>query len=174
MKKRITLISLVTIVFVGCMSMEPTFDPKIEKDSVRKVIHSSIGWALTKDKDLLLRSVAQDTTFFIYHPDNASTIRGFEPFRSLVENVFMNDAFKALSYEIHDLQINFSQSHDVAWFSAILDDFGEWDGRPLQIPWEGVRWTGVLEKRQESWVIVQMHFSFATDARKEKGNENDG
>jgi len=23
------------------------------------------------------------------------------------------------------------------------------------------RWTGVLEKRKEKWVIVQMHFSFA-------------
>jgi hypothetical protein len=26
------------------------------------------------------------------------------------------------------------------------------------------RWTGVLEKREGKWLIVQMHFSFASDA----------
>ena len=42
-------------------------------------------------------------------------------------------------------------------------DFGEWDGTPMA--WENARWTGVLEKRQDKWVIAQMHFSIATDAQ---------
>jgi ketosteroid isomerase-like protein len=57
------------------------------------------------------------------------------------------------------MRINISNSGDVAWYSAILDDFGEWNGKPTA--WRNTRWTGVLEKRDERWVIVQMHFSFA-------------
>ena len=38
---------------------------------------------------------------------------------------------------------------------------GEWDGKP--VGWKDARWTGVLERRSGKWVIVQMHFSFASD-----------
>ena len=73
----------------------------------------------------------------------------------------MSDAFKAVSFEIRDLKINISESGTVAWFSCRLDDFCEINGNPDG--WENVRWTGVLEKRQEKWVHVQMHFSFSVE-----------
>jgi len=49
----------------------------------------------------------------------------------------------------------------VAWWYCMLDDINEWDGQPAS--WENTRWTGVLEKREGKWVIVQMHFSFAKE-----------
>lgn len=36
-----------------------------------------------------------------------------------------------------------------------------WDGQPGRR--QDTRWTGVLEKRDGQWLIVQMHFSFASD-----------
>ncbi|MFC1593300.1 nuclear transport factor 2 family protein [Candidatus Neomarinimicrobiota bacterium] len=51
-----------------------------------------------------------------------------------------------------------SRSKDVAWFYCILDDINTWKGQPAN--WENVRRTGVLDKRNEKWVIVQQHFSF--------------
>jgi hypothetical protein len=42
----------------------------------------------------------------------------------------------------------------------MLDDVNEWEGKPLS--WENTRWTGVAEKRNGQWKIVQQHFSFAT------------
>ena len=144
----------------------PEEDQDAEKAAVKEVIHSSIGWALDKDVDLLYRSVAQDADFFIFHPDSRSTITGFEAFKGMAEKVFMNDAFKATGFEVRDLRINLSRSGTAAWFSAILDDHGEWDGKPSS--WINARWTGVLEKRDGRWVIVQMHFSFATDQMEEE------
>jgi ketosteroid isomerase-like protein len=145
-----------------------SYSRKVEKEKteIKKVIHASIGWALAKDKGMLFRSMAQEEDFFIFHPDSASTIVGFENFRTHVENVFMNEGFKALRYEIKGLRINLSKTGNVAWFSAILDDYGEWQGQPID--WENVRWTGVLEKKDRGWVIAQMHFSFPTEARSEK------
>ena len=131
---------------------------------IKKTIEDSIGWALNKDKELLFSVMLQDSSFFIYHPDNASTITGFEAFRSLTENVFMNDAFKATGFDIKDLRINVSNGGNVAWWSCMLDDFGEWDGRSTS--WVNARWTGVMEKLDGRWQIAQMHFSFGTDAEK--------
>lgn len=134
-----------------------------EKDrkEVETCIHDSIGWALTKDINRLFSITAQDENFFIYHPDSRSTIVGFEAFKLMGEKTWLNDAFKATDYAIRDLRVNYSQLGNVAWYSCMLDDHAEWNGK--KIGWDNCRWTGTLEKRDEKWVIVQMHFSFAKD-----------
>jgi hypothetical protein len=87
-------------------------------------------------------------------------IRGFNEFKQN-ESFWGNPGFKAIKYDIRDLTIHFSQDADVAWFYCILDDINEWKSQPAE--WMNIRWTGVLEKRKEKWVIVQMHFSFAKE-----------
>jgi len=134
---------------------------KMHKDFeiVKKVIIDSIGWAKNKDRELLLSCMAQDKELFYFSPDAEGTIEGFDAFVELVDGLFMDDRFKAVRFEVKDLRINFSKGGDTAWFSCFLDDFNEFNGRSSN--WENARWTGVLEKRENRWVIVQMHFSFA-------------
>ena len=156
------LFSLGVFLFLsgGCRNMD---HEKIaaEKAEISKVIHNNIGWAATKDKALLFKTVAEDPELFWFSPRDDGTIYGFEAFVELTEGFFMKDEFKAIRYEIRDLQVNLSESGDVAWYHARLDDYNEWNGQPAN--WEDVRWTGVLEKRNGRWVIVQMHFSRASD-----------
>jgi len=135
------------------------FNIQQEKQLVEKVIHGSIGWAKNKDIKLLYSIIANDTSFIEVHPEE-KVVRGFEDFKK-AERFWMNPDFKAIRYEIKDLSINFSNSGDVAWFFCMLDDINEWKGRPAN--WENTRWTGVLEKRNGKWVIVQQHFSFASE-----------
>ena len=132
-----------------------------EKAEVEKVIHDAIGWALTKDIERLFSIMAQDADFFIFHPDSTSTIMGFEAFKDLGQRVWMKDSFKAVDFAVKELRLNFAQSGTVAWYACYLDDHAEWNGRPTG--WDNARWTGVLEKRDGQWVIVQMHFSFPKD-----------
>lgn len=132
-----------------------------ERLEVTQVIHDAIGWALNKDFNRLYSIMANDEDFFIFHPDSRSTIRGIEAFRQMAERLFRNDSFKATDYAVKDLQLNFSKHGDCAWWSCMLDDHYEWDGKPGG--WDDVRQTGTLEKRAGGWVIVQMHFSFAKD-----------
>jgi ketosteroid isomerase-like protein len=134
----------------------------MEKEKIQETVSASIGWALTKDTDLLYRSLVQDERFFIFHPDSKSTIRGFDRFKQHVERIFLNDAFRATGFEIKELDIHIADSGNIAWFSCFLDDHGEWNGQPSL--WIDVRWTGVLEKQKDDWKIVQMHFSKASDA----------
>ena len=126
---------------------------------IAETISSCIGWFENKDFDLLFRTVLQDSTYISVHPTDR-VIRGFEEFRENAE-VFRDPEFTYVRHELKDLSINLSESGDVAWFYCILDDINQWHGEPAN--WENARWTGVLEKRDEQWVIVQQHFSFAAE-----------
>ncbi len=125
---------------------------------VRKVISDSIGWAVKKEREMMLECMAHDENLFYFSPKAEDTIIGYKAFLQLVDGFFMDERFKGIGHEIKDLRINFSRGGDVAWYSCLLDDFNEWEGKPAN--WINVRWTGVLEKRASKWVIVQMHFSY--------------
>jgi ketosteroid isomerase-like protein len=136
-------------------------DEAAEKAKVAKVVRTSIEWAMTKDKQALFDCFARDSGLFFFQPDSKSTMEGFQPFQEETESFFMDPRFKAVGSAFTDLRIHLSKSGDVAWYSCLLTDHNTWDGRPAN--WDDVRWTGVLEKRQGRWVIVQMHFSMASD-----------
>lgn len=128
---------------------------------VEKVIDDSIGWVMSKNRERLLECMAQNEEFFYFSPDENGTIRGFKSFVQLVDTLFMDERFKGVGHELRDLKINFSKNGDVAWYSCRLDDYNEWNGNPSN--WENARWTGVLERADGKWKIVQMHFSFASE-----------
>lgn len=154
--KRLIILSMMLL--YSCQYLEE--DHQIEKKEVVQAIYSHIGWAIPdKKKDIVINSVLQDSTFFIFHPDSSSTIAGFESFENLVDNFFMNPKFKSIDFTIKNLRVNISESGTVSWFSCLLDDYGEWNGKPAN--WLNARWTGVLEKRNDKWLVAQMHFSFS-------------
>ncbi|HEY0788732.1 MAG TPA: nuclear transport factor 2 family protein, partial [Thermoanaerobaculia bacterium] len=131
-----------------------------DAQAVEQIVRDAIGWALTKDRARLESIMAHDGDFFIFHPDSKSTVRGWEAFAKMIPT-FMDPRFVATRFEVRDLATVFARSGDVAWYSAMLEDCGRWDGK--ESCWKDTRWTGVLEKRRGTWVIVQMHFSFAKD-----------
>ena len=130
-----------------------------EKTVIEKVIRDNIGWALTKDRPLAESTMVRDESLFIFNPTSEATVG----WSQLVKNFdfWMDPRFKAVKCEIWDLKIGVSRSGDAAWWSCMLNDLAEWDGKPTG--WKDTRWTGVLEKREARWQIVQMHFSFASD-----------
>ena len=135
----------------------PSAAGQSEFERIERSVRDCIGWAKTKDFRLLNSVIANDADFLEVHPDGA-VVKGFDDFKK-AETFWGSPDFKAVRYEIRDLKIKLSKSGDVAWFFCILDDINEWKGQPAN--WENTRWTGVLEKRDGRWVIVQQHFSFA-------------
>ena len=161
----IGLIAVSMIMWGGCQQMKQEVNIDAEKAAIEKVIKSNIGWAATKDTALLYSTVAHDDNLFWFSPTDRGTVQGFEAFKNMTEGFFMLDDFQAVSYEVRELVIGVSPSGDAAWWHCRLDDYNTWKGQPAN--WEDARWTGVLEKRDGNWVIVQMHFSFPTDKPKE-------
>ena len=138
----------------------PAADPEAEKAAVARVVRDSICWALTKDRALQESTMAHDEDLFVLWTDSQSATSGWKEYSKLYDT-WMDPRFKATLTEVRDLQVHLSRSGDVAWYSATLDDLGEWDGKPVGD--RDIRWTGVLEKRRGRWVVVQMHGSVAKD-----------
>ena len=155
----ITAFSLIILnfFFLSCQDKNPQIDIIKERQLVEEAINNSIGWAQNKDLTLLYRTISNDPEFLEVRP-GPGIVQGFEEFRKS-EDFWMNPDFKAIRYDIRDLKISISGSGDAAWWYCELDDINEWKGEPAN--WENARWTGVMEKRNGSWVIVQQHFSFA-------------
>lgn len=130
-----------------------------ELKAVESAINNVFGWAVKKDFDLFFSTIANDSDFISVTPYPRVKF-GFDDVKN--DTAFWaSPDFKAIRHEIRDLKIRFSRSGDVAWFYCVLDDINEWKGQPAN--WENVRWTGVLEKRDGRWRVVQQHFSFATE-----------
>jgi ketosteroid isomerase-like protein len=139
-------------------------DTTNDQHEIIKALHDSFRWALTKDRALFESVFAKDDDFFTYYPDAKSTVLGWKEFEKFLEN-WMDPRSKATGYDIRNLRVVISKTGDVAWFSAIVDDEGEFDGRPWGT--KDIRWTGVLEKRGGSWKICQQHMSEANDRSSE-------
>jgi ketosteroid isomerase-like protein len=157
---QITVLLLICFAILSCRSksIDHEFNPEKEKILVQNTIHSCIGWAKSKDLELLHRVIANDSSYLEVDPE-PRIVKGFTDF-SKAEKSWMSPDFQAVRYEIRDLQVNFSNSGDVAWWFCMLDDINTWKGESAS--WENTRWTGVTEKRNGQWVIVQQHFSFAS------------
>ncbi len=157
---RFTIITIATSLLLFSASAVAV-GPAAENDRavIEKTVRDSIGWALAKDRPLLESLIIHDESLFIFNPDSEVT-SGWDSFKKGFD-FWMDPRFKATSMDIRDMRVNISPSGDTAWWSCVLDDLCEWDGRP--IGWKDTRWTGVLQKREGKWIIVQMHFSFASD-----------
>jgi ketosteroid isomerase-like protein len=145
--------------FISCTQISVEEKKEIEIKLITNTIGSCISWFKNKDFDLLFKVVAHDSNYMSVHPGD-KVIRGFEQFEKNSE-IFKNPDFKYVRHELKDLSINLSRLGDVAWFYCILNDINSYKGQPAN--WENARWTGVLEKRDRRWVIVQQHFSFAVE-----------
>jgi ketosteroid isomerase-like protein len=130
-----------------------------EKAIVEQKIKNTIAWAMEKDTALLYSIIAKDENFLEVHP-NERVVKGIVEFKK-AEKFWLDPRFKVTKCEVWDMKINLSQDGTVAWFFCRLNDLGEWDGQPTG--WENTRWTGVLEKRDGQWRMVQQHFSFASE-----------
>ena len=147
---------IVAVLLSACGKSGPVSGTEQDRLLIEQTINSSIGWAKTKDLSLLYSVIANDTSFLEVHPEG-KVVSGIDEFRK-AEAFWMSPDFQAVRYVIRDLRINISESGTVAWWFCILDDINEWKGEPAN--WEDTRWTGVMEKRDGRWQIVQQHFSF--------------
>lgn len=157
---QVIIVTVVLSIVMACQTEEnKDINIEEEKPLIEQTIHNVFGWAVKKDFDLFFQTIADDSNFISVTPYNRVKI-GINDVKK--DTAFWGSPnFKAIRHEVRDLRIRFSKSGDVAWFFCVVDDINEWKGEPAN--WENVRWTGVLEKREGKWRVVQQHFSFPSE-----------
>jgi len=133
----------------------PSVDLAAEQAAVTAVVDLFPQVIATEDIALLGQIFAHDPDLVVFGTDASERWVGWEAFRASVETQFA--AYSDSELVTRDQVVTVHPSGEVAWTSEILDWRLMAGGEPVSL--DGLRFTGVLEKRDGSWVFVQAHFS---------------
>ena len=136
-------------------------NPNVTKDkpSSKRDAEATIDklWLSFKSGDVEMFSqvMSKDTDLVSFGTDDVERWQGWGALEESIKEQFAS--FSVLSIERKNKTIKYSQTGDTAWFSEVVD----WEvlsgGQTALL--EGIRFTGVLENRSGTWVIVQFHSS---------------
>ena len=107
------------------------------------------------DVEMFSQVMSKDTDLVSFGTDDVERWQGWGALEESIKEQFAS--FSVLSIERKNKTIKYSQTGDTAWFSEVVDwEVLTGDQKALL---EGIRFTGVLENRSDTWVIVQFHSS---------------
>jgi ketosteroid isomerase-like protein len=101
------------------------------------------------------RVFAHDADAVSFGTDAAERFVGYDALKKSVEAQFAS--FEGSKLTVRDEVVKASRAGDAAWFSEVVDWDTKAGGEAVSL--KGCRFTGVLEKRDDGWKVVQFHAS---------------
>jgi uncharacterized protein (TIGR02246 family) len=130
-------------------------DLEAAKAAVNSALDQMIQAYETENAELYSKIWAHDPDMIVFGTDAAERWVGYEPFEESMKKQF--ESYEETKITSRERAIKVHKSGEVAWFSELWDIAGKAQGQPYTL--EGMRITGVLEKRDGNWVGVQWHAS---------------
>lgn len=154
---------LVVLIFVGliafsscnCDKQYKNVDLDVEKEKVALVLEKYVIANEKQDMDLVQEIWASEPDIVVLGTNSDEKIIGWEQIRSTLQRQF--DSFEDTYISVRDQVINVNETGNTAWFSEIMNYNYIYQGEAKQF--EGIRFSGVLEKKNDEWFIVQSHIS---------------
>jgi ketosteroid isomerase-like protein len=128
--------------------MDHTAGAKAVVDQFNKIFES-------EDMAAFDRIFAHDADAVSFGTDAAERFVGYEALKKSVAEQFAS--FEGSKLTVRDEVVKASRGGDAAWFSEVVDWDTKAGGQPVSL--KGCRFTGVLEKRDGAWQVVQFHAS---------------
>ena len=154
MKKK-AIFFVVLIAFFTGFSCSTNIDLSSEKTAVKDVIHKLLESYELEDMDLHASIMAQDEDMVNFGTDVAEHHIGWEAWKE--SHLAQWAAIDKTEITSTDLVVSLAETGNVAWFSDITNWTLIIQSDTMTV--NNVRFTGVLEKREEKWKIVQVHAS---------------
>lgn len=114
----------------------------------------------TQHLALMKQVVAHDAEMVHIGTDADEIWRGWDDLWAATLEQF--EHLEAYEATLRDLTIHHSRSGDVAWYFHLLD--ARITSRGTTTTWQGARFTGVFERRDGQWKMVQTHVSLPESA----------
>lgn len=134
---------------------EPVVDIEAEKARVKVALDEWIQAFETENMELLSKLISHDPDVVMIGTDTAEYWVGWEVFKESQQRWF--DTTDPAKASIRNQAIKVHKSGEVAWVSQLLDWTVKTEGE--EFTYEGARFTGVLEKQNDNWILVQFHAS---------------
>ena len=143
------------VAFLAISGCAKQVDIEAEKVEVKSVLDQIVQAWETMDIEMVSKIFAHETDMVTFGTDPDEQFVGWKPLEASLQKQF--DSYENPDVSVRDQLIKVSDFGNVAWFSEIMDINLVAQGEPVNV--EGMRVTGVLEKRNGNWVIVQSHWS---------------
>jgi len=155
MKLFYSILVLSALTFLLSCAGETQFDMEAERTAVMKVLDNFVKAHEDRNLDLLM-------TCFSDKPD--IVILGTDEDELWVDKLSMAESqkkayqtFNSVKLSVRDKILKMCKSGGQAWFYMKVNWYVESEGK--QFTFGGIRTTGVLEKDNDKWQIVQIHTS---------------
>jgi uncharacterized protein (TIGR02246 family) len=139
--------------------MKTNSEIRIDKDierQVKDVLFRLIKAEETGDTESFAGCFAHDDTFVHFGTDPDEIWYNWNDFFDLMKKLLKERKGVVINHK--NTTVRHNKTGDVAWYSQLTDRCPETKGDDVCI--EGFRHTGVMEKRDGQWLIVQSHISF--------------
>lgn len=156
--KNFVSVILVGLILIACQPVKnnkEVIDLEKEKDKVALVLEKYVLANEKQDIDLVREIWASSPDIVVIGTNSDEKIIGWEAIKGVLQRQF--DSFEDTYISVHDQVIEMNETGNTAWFSEILNYNYIYQGDAVQ--YEGLRFTGVLERSNGEWFIVQSHMS---------------
>ena len=158
MKKIIVILTLIVVVS-SCHNnkteKKETINIDQERENVALVLEKYVIANERQDIDLVKEIWANSPDIVVFGTSGDDKYVGWSQIHDVMQRQF--NSFQETYISVRDQVIEVSETGKTAWFSEVMNYNYIYQGEPKQ--YEGLRFTGVLEKIDGDWYIVQSHMS---------------
>ena len=160
MKKFTPFLSIfLFFVFQFCSQPQPQVDHQKEISAIRTVLERYAIARENEDLSIIEEIWAPDEDIILIGTDSDENLVGWEEIRKAIRRQF--GSFENTLISITDQEIKINKNGNTAWFSQMLNYNFIFNSEAMSF--EGIRFTGVLEKREGQWRLVQGHLSIPVE-----------
>jgi len=156
--KSLQLLIIIGILASSCQQQKKevnTNDPNAEVKKVALVLEKYVIANEKQDLDLVHEIWAPLPDIVVFGTNSDEVLVGWGSIRDALKRQF--GTFEDTFISVRDQRIKVNESCNTAWFSEVMNYNYIYKGQAKQF--EGLRFTGVMEKIDGEWYIVQSHVS---------------
>jgi len=158
MKKQFSLLTglVLLLLITSCrQKTASTINVQTEKKAVENVLEKYVIANENKDFSMIEQIWAPDSDILLFGTDSEEKLVGWKNIQEAIKKQFssINSTYISVSYQ----HIKLGKSGNTAWFAELLNYNFVYQNKAKT--YEGIRFTGILEKRPTGWRIVQAHLS---------------
>jgi ketosteroid isomerase-like protein len=156
MKKFLFMHFIGALAFGGCNQMkEDKVDVQKERDAIKLVLEKYAIANENQDMAMIEDIWCPSERIISFGTESGEKLVGWAEIKSAVESQFDQLSNTFISYRDQIIEVN--ETGNTAWFSEIINyNFIRNDEAHS---YEGLRYSGVLVKKDENWQLVQTHMS---------------
>jgi len=162
-KTMLLLIPLFLLGVAGCapeVEKCPEVDLEKEMSEIRTLLEQYELARENEDFSTIEIIWANDDNILLIGTESHEELKGIDAIKKAMARQF--NEFENTLINISDQKIGINKSGTTAWFYEMLDYNFIYQGEDMVF--EGIRFTGVLEKRDGQWKLVQGHLSIPYEA----------